>query len=729
MVPIVALKGRVDMQNKSLFRILTIGLLVTLILGSGIIPTGAAPASQISGMMLPIYTMSAPVVSSDTVFGLSQTFDKITPSSVGPQVMEYKGFDLQLMADDLGEVLVEQYAATGGFYAFKPNLAFSDTPFGELGWAKAKSAACYYLYDLGFISLDGKLLVGHGTNSKLQQTIVSTQPFDDCSIPPNSFTVSSIMKTEEDAVTGVRTTITTGYLVQVAMRVQIDNNIIPLGGPGGHISLLHHETLFDSLSSDASGLGAVAMPFYGRETAPLMRDGQEVTLPLLDSKAVKSEMLASITRTFPNADSITIPDPILEYYITDASTPQSIMEPTYTFKGITVIQDGQEIALRDVTQPAVAGGPGGLGPTVAITSPSGGSSFVPFSPVTLTGLIEDGVAPYQYEWIVGDGSVKDSGQLDSAGEVTLVNADWPISGRGGVSGIVEVTLRVTDAEGVQRSASLGILPTGFQFIFLPLVSNLTQMFGMNELPSAELDAELQAYPYRFGVHGNSDYKPYGEGGSDLPAVVGDVNGFGKIMSAVGWPKKFDWRNANAWELDWRDCSLGGIDCTEGFDTVDFGYYAGHGGPGGLDITDTVEDSWVAGEKTRFSYLRWAAFSSCKTLRATPNDTSAPIRKWFNAFQGAHLLLGFHSNMSDIEFGAPFATRMILGRLVPFMPSMTIKDAWLATVFAMNAGKPAYIYAVGTNGVRGDSNYLPRVNDPALPRPYPVAGYAWVWWNE
>jgi hypothetical protein len=110
--------------------------------------------------------------------------------------------------------------------------------------------------------------------------------------------------------------------------------------------------------------------------------------------------------------------------------------------------------------------------------------------------------------------------------------------------------------------------------------------------------------------------------------------------------------------------------------------------------------------------------------------SEPIRRWFGAFQGAHMLLGYNSNMRDVAFGPRLVDNM---RPVTFLGitlfQRSIREAWVQTAFQMNAGKPAYIYAIGTNGVNPVNNKLPRSGDPALPRPYPVASYNWVWWNE
>jgi len=146
----------------------------------------------------------------------------------------------------------------------------------------------------------------------------------------------------------------------------------------------------------------------------------------------------------------------------------------------------------------------------------------------------------------------------------------------------------------------------------------------------------------------------------------------------------------------------------------------------------VDDSWFDGADARFSTLRWAAFASCQALRAQWSPASeAPIRRWFGAFRGAHMLLGFNSNMADVAFGPRFVENMRVPRFfgIDFPGAqLTIREAWVGTAFQMNAGKPAYLYAVG-NGVNPVNNKLPRSGDPALARPFPVQSYHWVWWNE
>ena len=77
----------------------------------------------------------------------------------------------------------------------------------------------------------------------------------------------------------------------------------------------------------------------------------------------------------------------------------------------------------------------------------------------------------------------------------------------------------------------------------------------------------------------------------------------------------------------------------------------------------------------------------------------PLTYWFDAFQGAYMLLGFHSNMADIAFGGPLVDNMRLPKwfgVIPLFGSQrSIREAWVLTAFQMNAGKPAYLYARGS----------------------------------
>lgn len=699
------------------------------------LPAYGSRPQQSTSLVLPIYKMSAPTVDTNTVEGISTAFDLLSASTKGVNTESYKGFSRLTVPSQNLDAFLEQYAATGGFYAFKPALALSETGGGQLSQQIAIQRACSFLFRPngdGFIGADGELLVGQGQPSitAVQNTVVTAPPPGDCTKP--GYKATPIYSTIQDTSGGSPTSILIGMLVQVPLTIDVQGTSVPLGGAGGHLSLLFNntDTRGASLYTGATGLGAVSMPFYGRETQPLVRNDKNVELPALDPATLRTQITQRVQAAFPGATSIAVPEPTLLYDISDASTPQSLVEPKYNFSGIEVIINGEKIVLRDIKVPAVDGGAGGLGPSVAITTPAANSTFQPGSSVSFSGSISDGVGPYKYSWQLEDGTEVMSGTLNTAGVVQMSTNKLAAVSHGGYPSPVTVSLIVTDAEGVQRSAFVSLNPTVAPSVFLPItVRNTTATSSSTSSTQATILTSGTGY-YDFGIEANSDYQPYGSGGADLPGVPPDANGFRSSMQAYGWGRKFDWRNASAWEKDWRDCGLGGGDCSYGVDRTDFAYYSGHGGAGGISMTGNNSSTWADGSNARFSTLRWAAFSSCQTLRAQPNDSTAAIRRWFNSFQGAHMLLGFNSNMADIAFGGPFADRM---RPITFfgidLYQMTIREAWVLTAFNMNAGKPAYIYAIGTNGVNPVDNKLPKANAAALSRPFPAASYHWVWWNE
>jgi len=294
-----------------------------------------------------------------------------------------------------------------------------------------------------------------------------------------------------------------------------------------------------------------------------------------------------------------------------------------------------------------------------------------------------------------------------------------------------VILRVTDSEGAVREARVSLsLKVASPIAYLPLI--VTAGTGA-ALRAAAPAAGLDQVGYTFGVEANWDYPPAGAGGPDLPGVIPDATSFRSGMTDYGYSSRFYWTNSLAWERDWRDCGLGGGDCSTGVDRADFVFYSGHGGAGGLALASNKDNTWFDGSNARYQTLRWAGFSSCQTLRvqgyAAPTE---PIRHWFNAFQGAHLLMGFNSNMADISFGGRLVDNMrmpsFFGLPLPWT-QMTIAQAWVTTAFELGAGKPAYIYALGGNGANPEADKLPLPGDAMPPRPLPVVSYHWVWWNS
>jgi hypothetical protein len=735
-------------RTPPLQRILALIVGFTLVFGSALAGSSLAQRPAFitangyvlqQGSSLPIYRFNPPVVDpTDTTAPLSQRFEGISNRQAVDEE-DYLGRPRFSVVNEERGSLLTQYGATGGFYAFGLEGIAPETPVGKVNPELAQRQACLFLLSNNFIAGDGSVLIGGQQPQGVISPNVQFCDFNFNENPPyrttliNAATVGATGLAQETIVEEV------GMVVQVPLylplpngvRIQQNNDLpgLPLGGPGGHLSLLFTTTDEGSnafsLDAEVSGLAAMAAPFYSR-TFQFERNGI-----VADPIATQAAIEASVRATYPNAESVTVPDPELLYMVDDAAVPQSGLEPMLNFSGITVEVDGETVILRDIAAPALEGGENGIGPTVAITAPATGSTFALGSLVNLVGTIADGAPPYTYEWLSEEETVLAGGTLNEPGEIADSTRELDGIGRGSEPVVTTVILRVTDAEGIVREAQQLLNP--IPPLFLPNIRAIGASSPAAAAPTTQLSAEIaQSTGHSFGVEGVWDYPPAGAGGSDLPGVIPDINGFRSGMINYGYIQRFSWTNFAAWEKDWRDCSLGGGDCTYGVDRTDFVYYAGHGGPGGISLGSTQATKWVDGANTRLQTARWVGFASCQTLRVQGSPAgSEPIRRWFNAFRGAHMLLGFNSNMADIAFGGRLVDNMRVPRFfgieIPAL-QLSIRQAWVKTAFDMNAGKPAYIYARSA-AVNPADNKLPKPGTPMPSRPAPVTSYHWVWWNE
>ncbi len=685
-----------------------------------------------AGEPLPVFRFSTPQVSSGQTAELANLFSSVS----GQGITQDKYGDLVrfIVPNTATNTVLERYTATGGFYLYNASEAFTETVRANASFDKtqAQVSACLFL-------LNNQGLAPQNVNVPGIAQQCTPQSFLN-----NPYATSEAWAATLDATTNNFTQQQIGLIVRAPMLLntgafsQVPS--VPLGGPGGHVSLFFRTTTVGgggfTLDTGTPGLAAAALPFYSRQFNFLRN------APTLSAADVAKQVEDAVRSAYPGA-TFTITTPSLYYFVSDAGTPQTALEPNFAFEGIQVTTGGQTFVLRDIVLPAVQSGPLGFGPLITITTPLNGSTFTPGATVNFSAALSGGTAPFTYTWQLDDGTPLGNGvALNAAQPITLATSQLPAVSHGGLPASVTVQLQVVDGDGAVRNASVSLNPAVAPSVYLPLIqrsaslsSVLSAALGSTANPAPAAVSPQDIISYGFGIEQASDYPPYGPGGSDLAGVVPDVSGFRSGMLSAGWTRRFHWANASAWERDWRDCSLGGNDCTYGVDRVDFVYYAGHGGPGGLLLPSNVDSTWFDGANARFQNLRWVGFASCQTLRVQGFAPPAePIRRWFNAFQGAHMLLGFNSNMGDIAFGGPLVDNMRMPTFGGTFPlpwaQRTIREAWVQTAFNLNAGRPAYIYAVGTNGVNPANDKLP---SPLFPqpvfRPFPVASWHWVWWNE
>ncbi|BCX03276.1 MAG: hypothetical protein KatS3mg053_1214 [Candidatus Roseilinea sp.] len=721
-------------------RILSLTLATVLAL-AGVLTVRSAPPAFVTankvvlqqGQTLPVFRLTAPNVTGATTQNLAQRL-----SGIGDQPAvqdEYLDRIRFTVPNTNTQSLLIRYSASGGFYAFNLNDLGRDTPRGQINRGAAELLACSFLLQNGFIDPQGNLL-----RETQGQQGVATPDLQGCQFTPDpnkpryKTRLIRAATVAANAPGTVATEQVVGVIVNVPMVIPLPGSsygVLPLGGPGGHLSLMFTATAPDnglSLDDAVPGLTAVAMPFFSRDLTRI-RD-----VPIQDPNALIEQVRQQIRSAYPDASNISVPNPSLVYYVSDAAVEQRALEPVLEFNGIEVTIGGETFILRGTALPLLQGGSSGFGPSVRIVAPSGGSRFAPGSNVTLRGEVRDGAAPYLVEWLNGEGETIQSTALTSPGDVTVTTNNLPAASRDGTPGPTTVTLRVTDNEGAVRQDQITLIP--FNTLNLPLIIRSGTGAAVSSAGServADMRVAPQSTGYTFGLESVSDYPPTRVLNlpGDLPGVIPDARGFREGMLRYGYTRRFSWNEGLAWERDWRDCDLGGIDCTGGVDQADFVYFAGHGGPAGILFAAARDDRWFFAQNARFQTLRWVGFASCQTLRVQGFDAgSEPIRRWFSAFRGAHMLLGFNSDMADVAFGGRLADNMriptFFGIELPWA-QQKIAQAWINTTFQLGAGSPAFIYARSASANPANDK-LPKPGQPMPPRPTPVIAYHWVWWE-
>ncbi len=674
---------------------------------------------------LPVFSLLPPSVTPEDAQNLAGRLEGITTTEVLTGGT-HTGTGRLLVVDPGHGTQLELFQASGGLLASNPTLAFGQGAPMDPNAGNPSRLACQFLL------LNG-LFNGQTPDYAQNCDDPATLGYNITLIKQTMFTPPSALAAPTPAPEEI-----IGVVVKVPVGVEINTFEVPTAqantpqlspqpeppripllfdGPGGHLSLIFLSTDpasgLPSLDSSVPGLGALAAPSFGR------RMQQFGVFEAVSRAEATQQALARVQQSLPQATDIQLGDGELVYYLGDPAAPQSLVLPMWAFHNISATIGSEVAAVRGFYIPAVEG----LTPIVTITTPLEGAVHPLVRPLTVTATIAEGTAPYTYTLSSDDGTVLREGV--TGGALTLT--DIMIPGlRSGEPVSLTLRLDATDANGVNGWTTVNLQPVVVN-IYLPVVLRAFDGGGMT------LSLPRPAMPlanYDVGIEWVGDYPPLGPGGSDIPMTVPDANGFYNQLRAYGWGHAIKYGQTQAWEKDWRDCTLGGIDCSSGVESAEFMYFAGHGSPARIYFSSNKDSNSFYGANARYQNTRWIGFASCQTLRAGPyvGPGNPPLTYWFNAFQGAHMLLGFHSNMADIAFGGPLGYNLQEHCVLWWCSQLTIREAWVKTAFDMNAGKPAYLYAIGTNGVNPVNNKLPRGTSGLYERPYPVASWHWVWWE-
>ncbi|MFN2195495.1 MAG: DUF6345 domain-containing protein [Anaerolineales bacterium] len=695
------------------------GLLLLILLAGSLPPAGLAQADgQLAQQppkisipdfpdipeFLPVYRLPPQNISSETVTGIAAMLGGLGLTDVFTETA-YTGAEFYRGVNSRTGAVLEQYRG-GGFLAQNPNLGFEEV---EANLDYGPSTICNYLLQNEFMPADTKP-EAQDCRGNLPYTFQNIYN----SIITPTLTTQTINGPQ--VVEAITKTLVIGQIWQVPLAINTaPDEYVPLGGPGGHLSLLL--TGYDNrapIDPDLTGLQGLAMPWYNR--------AREVidTYPVVPAAQAYARALRSMQLEMPGA-ILDLGEPVLEYFVDDPAVDQQSMYPVWYFPDGTAMVDGEEVNLRGFTIPAVDG----FLPEVAILDPVPASAYLAGQSLGLTAEITGGLAPYAYTFKLEDGTPLASGIADTPLISTATDPLPPINRFDTED--VRLILDVQDANGAPAADQVELvapnLPT-----FLPTM-NREAGATPGGLWAAGQPAVVQApdATRRMGVHYIEWYNGVA---ADLHGVPPDGNGFYNGLKGLGWQGVYKYPNNAAWEKDWRDCTLGGIDCTYGVDRVDFAYFSGHGSSARIYFGVSKDSTSFFGGDARYQNLRYAAFSSCQTLRAGPyvGPGNPPLTYWFNAFQGAYMLFGFHTNMADVAFGPRLIQNAKPFTFLGFtLWQSSLREAWANTAFQMNAGGAAYLYArrPGFDPV----NFKLPDSSASLPPLTGITSYHWVWWGN
>ena len=217
-------------------------------------PASKAPTPSLQPQVLPpempVFAMLPTQVNQETIRSSAALFNGISPSSfvttsVPSGLTQFFGVDPKN-----GDIL-DQYNHTGGLFAVNPGRAYTET---EMTLNPSNTQICLFL----------------ANRALFPENSVDPQ-YTNCRGGP-VYTVKQIHLGTLMPATGEGTNSVIGELVQVPLAIDIGAtapNYIPIGGPGGHLSLLlagNGNT--PSLDSNLPGLQGLADPLYGRMRNP-----------------------------------------------------------------------------------------------------------------------------------------------------------------------------------------------------------------------------------------------------------------------------------------------------------------------------------------------------------------------------------------------------------------------------------------------------------------------------
>ncbi|TWP49373.1 hypothetical protein FKR81_25060 [Lentzea tibetensis] len=167
--------------------------------------------------------------------------------------------------------------------------------------------------------------------------------------------------------------------------------------------------------------------------------------------------------------------------------------------------------------------------------------------------------------------------------------------------------------------------------------------------------------------------------SGLPNTSANIDSFNNEATGHGVPVQFSWKDANAWESDFKDPVFPGGDDSHYADDVDLTYWQGHGSPTGFYFTgcSNHNDTKLANTDARWGNLdvEWMSLFTCQILQ----DTSGGLtwaQRWAQAFRGLHQINSFTTvSYNSSNHGGKYAHYMLRSPFLWWNNPMKVRDAW------------------------------------------------------
>jgi hypothetical protein len=274
----------------------------------------AQPASQQPQALpptMPVFAIVSTLVNPDIILGNAARLNGIAATEVYSGTSR-GGLDHYFAFNpDTGNV-VDQFNRTGGLFAVNSSRAFTET---EMTVNPTDTEICLFL-----------------ANRQLFPSQEVEPQYADCRGNP-TYMVKQIHLATVNPGTGRGTNAVIGELVQVPLAIDIGAGApmyIPMGGPGGHLSLLITGNAgMPSLDSSLPGLQGLASPWFGRSRSPDPIGYYPVVPQSLAIERFKAQ--------FPAEMQVDAGTPLMVYYVDFPDVPEDAVMPMWTFPDATAV--------------------------------------------------------------------------------------------------------------------------------------------------------------------------------------------------------------------------------------------------------------------------------------------------------------------------------------------------------------------------------------------------------